>query len=109
MTEHERRRLVFEQRRDMLVQGIRAAGLEVPVVPEGAFYVYADIRASGLDAETFCRRLLEEYGVAVTPGTDFGVHEAEQHVRFAFTTDESAIRLGLEQVSQAVDNWKRGA
>ena len=103
---HEQRRRIFARRRDLLVAGLDALGLAVAHRPEGAFYVYVDIAATGLDGETFCARLLEEFGVAATPGTDFGVHRADRHVRFAFTVAEEQIAIGLERIGQALRTFR---
>lgn len=108
LAEHERRRAVFEQRRGLMVAGLGDCGLRVAVVPEGAFYLYVDIGVTGLDSETFCTRLLEQQGVAVTPGTDFGRHGADRHVRFAFTTGEDQIRAGIDRIGAALAEWGVG-
>jgi aspartate/methionine/tyrosine aminotransferase len=94
--ELEQRRQAFGARRDFLVDRLRALGLAIPVVPEGAFYVYADVSAHTDDSFEFARRLLEEQGVAVTPGKDFGRHRHERFVRFAYTTsiDRMAEAVG---------------
>ena len=102
MAVHEERRRVFARRRDVLLAGLDALGLPAAYRPEGAFYVYANIARTGLRAEDLCTRLIEEFGVAATPGTDFGSHRANDHVRFAFTVDEQEIRLGLERLDAAL-------
>ena len=104
---HEERRRLFARRRDVLLAGLDALGLPAAHRPEGAFYVYVNIAKTGLDAETFCTRLIEEYGVAATPGTDFGTHRAQQHVRFAFTIDERQIRKGLARLEAALRAFRR--
>ncbi|MDX2194457.1 MAG: aminotransferase class I/II-fold pyridoxal phosphate-dependent enzyme [Gemmatimonadales bacterium] len=80
----EARRAEFMRRRDYLVPALVGAGFGVPVRPDGAFYVYADCSAFGA-SEAFAAALLEEAGVAVTPGRDFGVQQADRHVRIAYT------------------------
>ena len=65
---------------------LRSIGFGVPVLPQGAFYVYADCSAFGPDSYAFAHSLLEETGVAVTPGNDFGTYRAERHVRFSYAT-----------------------
>ena len=72
MPRHEARRLAYFRARNRLVTGLRALGFSVPVVPEGAFYVYATLPPEQPDSEPFCRALLEGAAVAATPGTDFG-------------------------------------
>lgn len=106
MAVHEQRRGIFARRCDRLLAGLSVLGLPVARRPEGAFYVYVDISETGLDAETFCARLLEEFGVAATPGTDFGSHRANHHVRFAFTVDEARIALGLDRLHSALRRFR---
>jgi aspartate/methionine/tyrosine aminotransferase len=95
----EERRKAFAARRDVLVQGLRASGFGVPVLPQGAFYVYA--RSDGLDADSMrlARRLLDEAGVAAVPGCDFGDHEAEAHLRFSYTTALDQITEGVRRLT----------
>jgi aspartate/methionine/tyrosine aminotransferase len=64
---------------------LRERGFAIPVTPQGAFYLYADCNRFALDSQTFASQLLDQAGVAVTPGIDFGHHRAESHVRFAYT------------------------
>lgn len=95
----ERRKAELQARRDYLVQALTRLGFGVPVFPEGAFYVYAEVGAYAADAESFAADLLVRAGVAVTPGSDFGRHRADRHVRFAYTTsmariEEAVTRLG---------------
>jgi len=92
----EQRRAEFAARRDFLVPALKRAGLRIPVVPRGAFYVYADC---GGDAKQFARDLLEKEAVAATPGVDFGANGTASCVRFAYTSslpdlEESARRIG---------------
>ena len=82
----EERRQILHERRDYLLSALPELGFKVPVVPEGAFYVYADASDFTDDSLSFCAQLLRETGVAITPGVDFGDHRAGEHVRFAFTT-----------------------
>jgi aspartate/methionine/tyrosine aminotransferase len=91
----EQRREAFRERRDLLVNGLRELGFNIPLMPEGAFYVYAD--ASHLTDNTFdfCWELLEQDKVAVTPGIDFGDHRANQFIRFSYTTSIGQIEKAL--------------
>ena len=99
----EQRRHAFRQRRDYFCAALKDLGFGLPPNIDGAFYAYGDI--SGFshfadNCETFCSRMLEEHGLALTPGTDFGEHEAQQRVRFAFTT-------GMDDLEQAVGRLQR--
>ena len=84
---------------EWLVAQLRDLGFEIPADPDGAFYIYADASAFTHDSLNWCARVLEETGVAITPGVDFGEHEAGAHVRFAFTTR-------LERLQEAVQRLR---
>ncbi len=94
----EARRQTMRERRDFLVDELRRLGFGVPVVPQGAFYIYADCSALCDDSFELCRRLLEEGGIAVTPGVDFGSYRAREHVRFAYTTGLGELREGIARM-----------
>lgn len=96
--ELENRRLEFADRRNVMLRGLLDLGFEIPAEPLGAFYVYADCSAHTTDSYEFALRLLEDEGVAVTPGRDFGTNRPERYLRFAFTApkarlDEAFTRL----------------
>ena len=81
---------------------LRELGFRIPVVPPGAFYIYADCSALTKDSFAFARDLLETAGVAITPGADFGVHEAEQHVRFAYTNSIPVLAEGVKRIGEYI-------
>jgi aspartate/methionine/tyrosine aminotransferase len=95
----ESRRQEFRARRDFLVPALRALGFEVPVMPQGAFYVYARCGTLTRDSFGFARDLLEKAGVAITPGVDFGANAPEQHVRFAYTNSIERLREGVSRIA----------
>jgi aspartate/methionine/tyrosine aminotransferase len=105
MAIHAARADTFERRAALLTAGLTELGFSIPVKPDGAFYLYVDVTHTGLSGRDFCWRLLDEFQVAVTPGEDFGVHQHERHVRFAFTTDEASIELGLQRIAAALQAW----
>ncbi len=82
----EQRRSLFKERRDYLLPELKQMGFDININPQGAFYIYANCRNLAKDSMTLSNRLLEEVGVAITPGADFGQNGARQHVRFAYTT-----------------------
>ncbi len=94
----EQRRAEFRARRDFLVPALRELGFRIPIVPQGAFYVYAD--CSGLTDDSFAlaRDLLETAGVAITPGADFGANAAARHVRFAYTNAIPVLAEGVKRI-----------
>jgi aspartate/methionine/tyrosine aminotransferase len=94
----EERRAAFQARRDFLVPALRELGFAVPVMPTGGFFVYADCSRFTDDTARFCRDVLEGAGVAFTPGIDFGVHRARQHVRLAYTIDQRKLEEGVARL-----------
>ena len=105
MLVHSERAATFVQRQQMLSAGLSDLGFSIPIVPDGAFYLYVDVSHTGLSSADFCWRLLDEFQVAVTPGEDFGAYLHERYVRFAFTTDEDSIALGLQRIAAAMRSW----
>jgi aspartate/methionine/tyrosine aminotransferase len=101
----EERRAQLVHRRGLVLQGLKAIGLDVPVVPDGAFYVYIDISATGLDAMAFCERVLQEAHVALTPGYDFGHARAGQHVRLSYAAAEADLVEALQRLGALVSRW----
>ncbi len=102
----EARRAEFARRRDFLLPALRELGFNIAVVPEGAFYLYADISAFGGDAFAFCRHMLETQFVAITPGLDFGRHQAGHHVRFAYTQDLPRLEQAVERIARGLQSWQ---
>jgi aspartate/methionine/tyrosine aminotransferase len=98
MTILEARRLEFRTRRDYLLPALRDLGFDIAGTPEGAFYLYADCSRFTDDSYGFSMRLLEEAGVAITPGIDFGEHRPERHVRFAYTTSLENLQEGVHRL-----------
>jgi aspartate/methionine/tyrosine aminotransferase len=94
----ESRRREFQARRDYLVPALRGLGFEIPVMPQGAFYIYAGCSRLTRDSFGFARDLLEQAGVAITPGVDFGHNAPERHVRFAYTRSIERLREGVARI-----------
>ena len=94
----ETRRHEFRQRRDFLLPALRDIGFDIPVIPDGAFYLYANCSRFTDDSFSFSSRLLEEAGVAITPGIDFGINQPETHVRFAYTTSLENLQEGVRRL-----------
>jgi aspartate aminotransferase len=89
----ETMRREFKERRKIMVEALnKIKGVKAPL-PDGAFYVWADIGGLTKDDQEFCRRLLEEAGVAVTPGTPFGVRG---FIRLSFANSRQQIKLGIK-------------
>ena len=96
----QQRRDEFKQRRDYLLPELKKLGFKISVEPQGAFYLYADCSAFTKDSYAFALDLLENAGVAITPGKDFGLNKPEQHVRFAYTTEMARLEEGVKRLKQ---------
>lgn len=92
-------REIFSKRRKILLDGLKELGLKYWGNPEGAFYVLVDFRFLGKDSLTIAIELLEKYGLALTPGIDFG-SQAEGFIRFSYATSEEKIHKALEKLKK---------
>jgi aspartate/methionine/tyrosine aminotransferase len=104
LAEYERRRAEFKARRDWFIPQLNAMGLNVPVMPDGAFYAWADCtqacRKLGVkDSWEFTFEIMKRAHVAVTPGRDFGVAETGNFVRFSTASS-------MEHLQEAVQRLK---
>ena len=97
----------FRERRDLITSRLAEIGLDGPR-PEGAFYAFPSIRSTGLDSETFCRRLLEKEKVAVVPGSAFGPC-GEGHVRMAYAAPLATIEEALRRIGRMVSRPRAAA
>ncbi|MDO9386088.1 MAG: pyridoxal phosphate-dependent aminotransferase [Thiobacillus sp.] len=85
LDELEARKAELRTRRDFMLPALRERGFIIPAQPQGAFYQYADCSAHSGDSFHFAQALLEQVGVAVTPGLDFGRHQPQRYLRVAYT------------------------
>jgi aspartate/methionine/tyrosine aminotransferase len=96
----EQRRAELDARRRFLIPALEALGFRIPVVPQGAFYIYADSSALSDDSFALARRILAEAHVAVTPGKDFGHHEPQRHIRIAYTQPVARLEEALARIGK---------
>ena len=87
----------FNQRRTLLVEGLQALPGLTLLPPEGAFYAFPDVSATGLDSMTFCNRLLEQQGLAVVPGVAFG---DDRCIRLSCAAAPDTLHDGLERLGR---------
>jgi len=90
-------RRTYRERRDILVPGLRALGLD-PVEPRGTFYVWIPV-PKGYTSASFCSHLLEEAGIVTTPGNGFG-KSGEGYIRIALTKEKGRIREALSRMQK---------
>ena len=100
---YEARRNEFQRRRDFLVPALRNLGFDVPVVPDGAFYIYAGISRLASNSWDFAFDLLREAGVCVVPGRDFGTAQTAQYVRLSYANRQEK----LEEAVNRIDRYLR--
>jgi aspartate/methionine/tyrosine aminotransferase len=91
-------REAYDRRRRRLVPGLRELGFEVPTMPAGAFYVFADARAFDTDSRRLVFRILDKVHVAITPGVDFG-GIGEGWVRFSYAAADETIEEALNRLA----------
>jgi aspartate/methionine/tyrosine aminotransferase len=96
----EERRELYRQQRDFLLPALKALGFEVPVTPEGAFYIYANCARFTNDSYAFCWDVLENAGVAITPGLDFGHNDPRHHVRFSYPKPVAVLEEGVRRLKE---------
>ncbi len=106
LIELEHRRSEFGARRDFLYDGLVRLGFNIPIKPDGAFYIYADCAKFTDDSYQFALDLLEAEGVAITPGKDFGTHAAHHYLRFAYTTSIDRMEIALQRLERFIDKQK---
>lgn len=101
--ELEANREVYAANRSLLVAGLTELGLTKFAPPDGAFYLYVDIREFGTDAATFASQMLEETNVAATPGIDFDAEGGHNFVRFCYAGATADMERALERLK----TWPR--
>ncbi len=92
----------LKKQRQIVMSGLESAGIKHNI-PEGAFYVFLDLRDLADDAAKWCERLLAEAGVALVPGEAF---EAPGFARLSFTADEATLTKAMERINQFVAGEK---
>ncbi|WP_299933931.1 aminotransferase class I/II-fold pyridoxal phosphate-dependent enzyme [uncultured Pelagimonas sp.] len=89
---------VYRKNRQLMLDGLPNAGFDRIAPPDGAFYVYADISHITDDSQSFARAILDEVGVAVTPGMDFDQQRGAGTLRFSYARATADIAEGLERL-----------
>ena len=92
----------YHRRRDFLVDALNRMGLKT-LLPKGAFYVFADIRGTGLSSEDFCLRLLNEHEVACVPGSAFG-RCGEGFVRMSYATSMEKLKVAATRLADFIES-----
>lgn len=93
----------YQRRRDYLVEHLNEMKGVSCIKPKGAFYIFANIGGTGLDAVTFSNRLLDEAHVAVVPGNNFGSADGERYIRISYATSMDNIVEGCRRMKAFCD------
>ncbi|HEY3431971.1 MAG TPA: pyridoxal phosphate-dependent aminotransferase [Rhodocyclaceae bacterium] len=101
--ELELRRLAFQARRDFMLEGLSSLGIKITARPDGAFYIYGDVSSLTNNSFSFAMELLEQAGVAATPGLDFGNNQPEHHIRFAYTVSKEKLEEGIHRLKNYLE------
>jgi len=102
IAEYERRRAEFRARRDFLVPALNDIGLPVPVLPDGAFYAWADCSAHDPSSWDFVHDVMRRAHVAITPGRDFGHHGVERFVRLSYANSMAQLEESVDRLRRAL-------
>lgn len=102
----EKMRATYQRRRGLLARGLEALGFEIPNLPEGAFYLFADATRFGADSRALANDILERAHVGVCPGIDFGA-AGEGNLRFCYAVSEETIAGALEQLAAVLPELER--
>lgn len=100
----EKMRVSYQQRRNVMFKAFTDMGLKC-IEPEGAFYMFVDIRSTGLTSEEFATELIQRFSVAVVPGTCFGGC-GEGFIRCCYATDINKIKIAMDKISQFIATKK---
>lgn len=103
LAEYERRRAEFKARRNYFIPALNALGLTVPVMPDGAFYAWADCTAActqlGVkDSWDLSFEIMNRAHVAITPGRDFGTADTQNFIRFSTASSMPQLKVAIERL-----------
>ena len=107
IAEYERRRAEFKARRDYFIPELNKLGLSVPVMPDGAFYAWADCtqvaHRLGVDGSwDFAFELMRRAHLAITPGRDFGTADTARHVRFSTANSMAQLQEAVSRLQRLI-------
>ena len=91
---------VYKKNREILLEELPKAGLKTFSPPDGAFYIYVDISEFSNDSLKFCKDVLEQAGVAITPGLDFDQKRGNSTIRFSYARSTEDITEGVRRIKK---------
>ena len=96
----------YRENRDRLLAELPSKFLGQHAPTDGAFYLYADISAMSTDSAAFARRLLNEAGVAVTPGIDFDRADGAKYLRLSYAGSKNTIATAIDRINRWLQHWR---
>ena len=96
---------VYARNRELLLNALPKLGLRSIAPPDGAFYIYADVRHLNDDSFSFCERMLRDTGVATAPGIDFDPIDGNHFIRLSFAVSTAEVNEALDRL----EKWMVGA
>lgn len=97
--------LRYQSNRDSILEGLRRAGLSSYAPPHGGFYIYVDASSITRKSTVFCQRLLEETGVAITPGEDFDTRVGHKTIRFSYSGNSEDVKEATNLFAEFCRNY----
>jgi aspartate/methionine/tyrosine aminotransferase len=103
IAEYEKRRAEFKKRRDYFIPALQALGFDIPVMPDGAFYAWADCskicsKLGVKDSWDLAYEIMHKAHLAVTPGRDFGTYETAKYIRFSTANSFHQLQQAIERL-----------
>ena len=89
---------VYRENRSLMIEGLAKAGFTEIAPPDGAFYIYADISKFSNNSFKFARDILDEAGIAITPGFDFDTERGNETIRFSYAGTTDDMKEGLSRL-----------
>ena len=89
---------VYRENRSLMIEGLAKAGFTEIAPPDGAFYIYADISKFSNNSFKFARDILDEAGIAITPGFDFDAERGNETIRFSYAGTTDDMKEGLSRL-----------
>jgi aspartate/methionine/tyrosine aminotransferase len=95
----EKNRKIYQKRRDFLYKELSEL-FDIDAKPEGAFYIWANISKYSNNSYEFCKQILNDIHVAITPGVDFGTNKTNEYIRFAYTKNIEHMKEGIKRLKE---------
>ena len=96
---------VYKKNREILLEELPKAGFTTFSPPDGAFYIYVDISKFSNDSLSFCKKVLDEAGVAITPGLDFDQNRGSNTIRFSYARSTEDIIEGAKRIKKFMSSY----